>query len=125
MYFALTTVCGCHSDSDDNSGDHGAVVFIHQSTWQRRMLELYGSDICLIDATYRTTSYGLPLLCLCVATNVGFYNVATILLVDETLSSISAALKKVSEWNPAWSPRYFMSDFNEAQIAALEATFPG
>lgn len=101
------------------------MVFIHQSTWQRRMLELYGGDICLIDATYRTTSYGLPLLCLCVATNVGYYNVATMLLIDESTAAISSALSKVAEWNPSWKPRYVMSDFCEAQIAALEATFPG
>ena len=115
----------CHSESDNDIGEHGNVVFIHQSRWQCRMLQLYGSDMCLTDATYRTTSYGLSLLCLCVATNVGYYNVTSILLVDETCTSISAALRTPAEWNPEWSPRYVMSDFNEAQISAVESTFPG
>jgi len=116
----------CASDGDDAiGGSWNDVVFIHQSTWQQRMLMLYGSDMCLIDATYRTTLYDLPLLCLCVATNVGFFNVATMLLVNETAGSIAAALRKLAFWNSDWKPKYFMSDFNEAQISALESTFPG
>ena len=113
---------------DDGDGDIscvGDIVFMHQSKWQRRMLLLYGSQICLVDATYRTTAYDLPLVCLCVPTNVGYFNVATMLLVNETSDSISAALHKIKEWNPQWIPKYFMSDFSEAQISALESTFPG
>jgi len=89
------------------------------------MMLMYGSDVCLIDATYRTTSYDLPLVCLCVATNVGYCNVATMLLVDEKSDSIAAGLRTISAWNPTWKPQYFMSDFHEAQILALELTFPG
>jgi len=51
---------------------------------------MYGTDVCLIDATYRTTSYDLPLVCLCVATNVAYFNVATMLLADEKVDSITA-----------------------------------
>jgi len=89
------------------------------------MLELYGSDVCLIDATYRTTSYDLPLVCLCVATNVGYVNVASMLLVDEKSETIAVGLKKLSSWNSGWKPKFFMSDFHAGQIAALETTFPG
>jgi len=86
---------------------------------------MYGNEICLIDATYRTTSYDLPLFCLCVATNVGYVNVASILLVDEKTETIASGLQKLASWNPAWKPKYFMSDFHEAQILAIEMTFPG
>jgi len=89
------------------------------------MLHLYGSKVCLVDATYRTTSYDLPLLCLCVATNVGYCNVATMLLVDEKIESIAAGIQQVKLWNPDWHPTYFMSDFHEGQIQSLESTFPG
>ena len=53
------------SDTDD-----GSVVFVHQTTWQQRMLALYGTHMCLIDATYKTTVYEMPLFFLCVPANV-------------------------------------------------------
>jgi hypothetical protein len=115
----------CCSDGNEDLSDWCDVVFIHQSRWQQRMLQLYGSDICLIDATYRTTAYDLPLVCLAVATNVGFVNVASMLLVDEKAETVAAGLRKLAAWNPDWRPKYFMSDFHEAQISALESTFPG
>jgi len=86
---------------------------------------MYGCDMCLIDATYRTTLYELLLVCLCVATNVAYCNVATMLLVDEKSDTIAATLRTVASWNPGWKPKYFMSDFHEGQISAVEATFPG
>lgn len=101
------------------------VIFIHQSKWQQEMLLTYGADICLIDATYKTTIYDMPLFFLCVFTNVGYVNVATFLLVDECQNSIAAGLKQIAEWNPTWKPAQFITDFSEAQISALEEVFPG
>jgi len=98
---------------------------IHQSQWQQRMLELYGTDMCLLDATYNTTWYGMPLYFLCVPSNVGYFNVVTMLLADDTSESIAAALRTVALWNPQWKPKYVMSDFSLAQIAATESVFPG
>ena len=114
----------CSADADDIE-KFSDVVFIHQSRWQQRMLMMYGCDMCLIDATYRTTLYELLLVCLCVATNVAYCNVATMLLVDEKSDTIAATLRTVASWNPGWKPKYFMSDFHEGQISAVEATFPG
>ena len=47
-------------------------LFVHQTTWQRRLLSKYGNDICLLDATYKTTRYALPLFFLAVKTNVDY-----------------------------------------------------
>lgn len=44
-------------------------VFIHQSAWQQRMMCRYGNLVTLIDATYNTNVYNLPLFMLCVPTN--------------------------------------------------------
>lgn len=88
-------------------------------------MNLYGMDIALIDCTYNTTIYGFPLLNLCVSSNVGYINIATILLANETKEALMAGLQKVTAWNPGWKPKYFMSDFSEAQISALETVFPG
>ena len=36
-------------------------LFVHQEAWQQRMLERYGSELVLMDATYKTTKYAIPL----------------------------------------------------------------
>ena len=28
------------------------------------------------------------------------------------------------DWNPEWNPQYFMSDYSEAELSAIEAVFP-
>lgn len=112
-------MCVC-SDTDD-----GTVVFAHQTTWQQRLLELYGTHMCLIDATYKTTVYEMPLFFLCVPANVGFVNVATFLLSDECTESITAGLQIIADGNPSWRPAHFLTDFHEGQICALKTIFPG
>lgn len=107
------------------SSDDRAVVFAHQSTWQKKMLMRYGCHICLIDATHNTTSYGLPLFNLCVPTNSGYVTAATLLLVDEKANTIEEGLRLIASWCPNWSPQCVLSDFLEAQIAAVEKVFPG
>ena len=34
------------------------------------------------------------------------------------------ALEVLSRWNPDWNPQFFMTDFSEAEISALELCFP-
>ena len=114
-------MCVCSDNSDETS----SVVFVHQSRWQRTMMHRYGHPVCLIDATYNTTVYELPLFMLCVLTNVGFVVVATFMLSDEQAASIQAALQVIRRWCPEWKPEYFVSDFCEAQISAVESTLPG
>ena len=41
-----------------------------QTVEQRELLKNYGDEMCLLDATYHTTKYALPLHVLCVRTNV-------------------------------------------------------
>lgn len=107
-------------DEDDIS-----IVFAHQTQWQRRLLSRYGTHMCLIDATYKTTVYEMPLFFLCVPANVGYFNVATFLLSDERCESIVAGLRQVLQWNQDWKPCNFLTDFHEGQISALESVFPG
>ena len=47
------------------------LLLVHQMAWQRRLLLQYGQDICLLDATNKTSKYALPLFFVCVKTNVG------------------------------------------------------
>ena len=80
--------------------------------------------INLIEATYKTTKYDLALFFICVKTNVGYSVVAEFVVQSETAESISEALAKLKLWNPNWCPPYFMSDYSEAELVALEEVFP-
>ena len=102
-----------------------SLLFIHQSTWQRSMLEKYGGEICLLDATYKTTKFAIPLYFLCVLSNYGYLVVASFVTESESSASIKEALTILKEWNENWKARYFMTDFDEREIFALDAVFEG
>ena len=119
---------GFTSESDDEYDDVGETtsnqfLFIHQSAAQIRLLSKYG-DIALLDATYKTTKYSLPLLLLVVRTNVGYMTVAEFICEVETASAISEAMGIILQWNPDWSASYWMVDYSEAEYQALKSTFP-
>lgn len=101
------------------------MLFVHQLAWQRRLLLRYGQNICLLDATYKTTKYALPLFFLCVKTNVGYQVVATFITQNETTKDIQEALQILKEWCPTWNPTHFMTDKCEAEINAVESVFNG
>ena len=114
------------SQSDDVTIDfEQSLLYIHQEKWQQDLLLKYGNTISLIDATYKTTKYELPLFFICVKTNVGYSIVADFIVQFETASHIEEALKTLRKWNPLWQPSHFMSDYSDSEISALEATFPG
>ena len=108
----------------DTNNYEQTLLWIHQSKWQQELLARYGNTISLIDATYKTTKYDLALFFICVKTNVGYSVVAEFVIQSETAESISEALAKLKVWNPNWCPLYFMSDYSEAELVALEEVFP-
>ena len=88
----------------------------------------------MLDATYRTTKYALPLFFLAVKTNVGYSVVAEFLVQHETKNSIIQGLSTIQKWveeaddKPAgweWKPKFFMTDFCEREIVAIEEVFTG
>ena len=54
-------------------------MFIHQEGWQWRLLLRYGSDLLLMDATYKMNKYVIPLFFVCVHNNVDYKFVAEFL----------------------------------------------
>ncbi|XP_063435696.1 uncharacterized protein LOC134716616 [Mytilus trossulus] len=106
-------------------GTNSKFLYVHQTKWQRRLLELYGKEICLLDATYRTTRYSIPLYFLCVPTNVNYITVGTFITETEDSASLMEALQVIKDWNPEWVPKYFMCDYATEEINALENVFPG
>ena len=106
-------------------GQNQKFLYVHQSAWQKKLLQQYGNDTCLLDATYRTTSYALPLFFLCVPTNFNYAVVASFIVEAEDSFSIEEALRIIKDWNPLWSPKYFMCDYADGEINAIEEVFEG
>ena len=110
---------------DNGDTTQNTMLFVYQSKEQRELLLRYGEELALLDATYRTTKYVLPLFLLCVKTNVDYQPVATFVLENETRAAITEALRKIKEWNPEYKPTFFMTDYCNEEINALEEVFPG
>lgn len=91
-------------------GQSNQFLFVHQNQKQARLLQRYG-DMVLLDATYKTSKYSLPLFFLVVRTNVGYKPVVEFICETETTRSITEALELLKRWNPEWRPRYFMTDY--------------
>ena len=105
-------------------GNEG-LLFVHQTNNQRCLLNKYGNDITLLDATYRTTKYAMPFFQLCVKTNVDYQVVAVFVTQYEDSVTLSEPLQMIRDWNPLWKPQHFMVDFAESEINAIEKVFPG
>ena len=101
------------------------MLFVHQSKWQAQILQKYGNEICLLDATYKTSKFDIPLFSLCVQTNCGYVVVGSFMIQHETAANIMETLHILHDWNPDWCPSFFMTDFDEREIRAIETEFPG
>ncbi|KAI8490412.1 hypothetical protein Bbelb_316800 [Branchiostoma belcheri] len=109
---------------EQDDGTVTKLLFCYQTAWQQRLLHLYGQQMCLLDATYRTCRYSVPLFFLCVRTNVSYSVVGVFVTHSECSADVQEAIN-VKEWNPSWQPTHFMVDFPEVEIAALEEESPG
>ena len=101
------------------------LLFVHQTKDQRRLLERYGNEISMLDATFKTTRYSLPLFFVVVKTNVDYQIVGSFVIQSETTDSIYEALSVLKSWNPKWNPSYFMVDYSEEEMSAIGKLFPG
>ena len=109
----------------EENKDDSPFLFVHQDQWQKRLLHRYGQDLIFLDATYKTTKYALPLFFLAAQTNAGYLPVAEFIVYHETKEAIKEALDVIKSWNPGWNPPYGMTDYDDAEISALEQAFPG
>ena len=87
-------------------------------------MQRYANNVTLLDATYKTTKYDLSLFFVCVKTNVGYSVVAEFVIQSETAQQISEALAILKQWNPHWKPSFFIIDYSEAELGAIEEVFP-
>ena len=78
-----------------------------------------------MDATYKTTKYSIPLFFLCLKTNVNYTVVA---LQTENSDHIFEALSIIKFWTPNWDPKYFITDYSDTEMSAINKfnpPFPG
>ncbi|MES9881483.1 MAG: hypothetical protein ABW185_11435 [Sedimenticola sp.] len=108
---------------EDEVCNNGTFLFAHQSESQKKLLRKYG-DMVLLDATYKTTKYALPLFMVVVRTNVSYVPVMEFICENESTPCITEALALLKSWNPDWSPKYFMLDYSDQEYQALHAVFP-
>lgn len=98
-------------------------MFCYQSNDQQYLLKRHGA-VVLLNATYKTTKYSLPLFSLVVKTNVGFIICGMFIIILEDAKSIAEALNVFKQWNNnSWNPEYFVVDYSEAEINAIESVF--
>ena len=109
----------------EKENEPNSFLFVRQSKWQKYLLRRYGSELILLDATYKTTRYSLPLFFLTVKTNVDYQIVATFVTENETTQSITKALAIIQSWNPDVCPKYGMTDYCNEEIDTVESVFPG
>ena len=90
----------------------------------KRLLKTYGNEISLLDATYKTMRYALPLFFMVVKTNVDYEVVGAFVCEGEGTENTMSALKILKSWNSDWSPLCSMVDYCSEEINAIEALFP-
>ena len=115
-------------DSDDirmEKTESASLLFVYQTGWQKRLFARYGNELVLLDATYRTTRYALPLFFSVVKTNINYQVVAVFITENESEDSIKEALTVIKSWNQDVSPKYGMTDYCVEGINAMEDVFPG
>ena len=79
----------------------------------------------LLDATYKTTRYVLPLFLLLVKTNVNYQIAWTFITEMKTKRTIKEAMTKLKEWSPSRSLKFCMNDYSNEEIKVLQETFVG
>jgi len=88
IYFQPFTKC-------DEQGNNTELLWVHQEPWQQELLIKYGNIMSMIDATYKTTKYDLPLFFITVRINIDYCVIAEFIIQKETKSDIENALSVV------------------------------
>ena len=101
----------------------GNLLFVYQNTNMQGLLKRYGDELTLLDATYKTTRYAIPLFLLVVKTNVDYQIAAVFVTETESRVAVEEALQYIRDWNPEWRPKTFMTDYSKVEIKALKNIF--
>ncbi|KAM4634766.1 uncharacterized protein ACJ7VT_003335 isoform 2-T2 [Polymixia lowei] len=101
------------------------LLLCYQTDWQQDLLQLYGREVCFLDAVYRRTQFPLPIYFLCVRTNVSLMVVGLFVVQTKSTEALVEALGIFKQWNPTWVPRYILNEDCPKEIVAVETAFTG
>ena len=128
----------CSSSTDDNTDETSecetsvkrkskssqkSLLFVYQEPWQKRLLLRYGNELVLLDVTYRTTRYALPLFFLVVKTNIDYQIVGAFVSDNESEESITETLQILKQWNPEFNPKCFMMNYSTEETGTVKTVF--
>ncbi|XP_054272917.1 uncharacterized protein LOC128993182 [Macrosteles quadrilineatus] len=114
-------LCSEDEETQDCTSD---LLFVVQTKEMQALYRKYGGNTVMLDATYKTCKYAVPLYFLVVETNVNYQVVAVLITQYESASAITEALTIVRNWSPDVKPNYAMVDFAYEEINALQSVFP-
>ncbi len=78
-----------------------------------------------MDATHGTNKYNFPLFYISVKDNCNRVNVVAAFIVQyESAPCIAEALNIFRLANPGWTGKYFLVDYSDPEINAVELTLP-
>ena len=103
-------------DCENVNTEDSKTMFIYQSTEIQQMFHRNGNQPILLDATYKTTKYQLPLFFLVVKTIVNFQVCPVLNLQEDSVDMITRALSVVKMWNSEVAPKYTFVDFDEREV---------
>ena len=102
----------CNPDAEGTSSIRDeTLLYVQQESWQKSQLIQYDNTVTLMDAV-------------CVKTNVSYSVVAEFIIQSETKDDIFEALSVLKLWNPDWEPKFFLTDYSDAEIGAINKLFP-
>ena len=81
--------CQCNSNSESQDDCDASLLWVHQELWQQQLMLKYGNIVSLMDATYKTTHYNLPLFCISIHTNIGYSAVEDFIAGSESSEYIN------------------------------------
>ena len=100
------------------------LLWVHQQQWQRELLTRYGNHISLIDATYRTMKYELPLFFVCACTHqCGIQCCSTVHRAISKYGMYFRGIECPKEWNSNWNPPFFFCDFSDAEFSEVQQSY--
>ena len=85
----------CSSEKEEHT--EMTLLWVHQEPWQQQLMTKYGNTIALMEATYKTTRYELPLFFISVRTNSGYCVVADFVVQLKSTEHVTEALNVIKK----------------------------
>lgn len=114
-----------HVPTRKGQRQESSMLFIYMSAAQKYLFKRY-NNLVLMDATYRTCRFAIPLFFLAVKTNSGYICVCSFIVQTEDEPSIAEALTLIRDhiMDHGIFLENFMVDYSAAEIGAIKKTFP-